>query len=381
MQAGCANRKSRFALSRKIDSMLHDTDTPTARLRPNRRQVGSLLLGTLAAGMTGAAAAQSPIEDVRIADFDWVDGQRQRPVPARLYWPNTTSQVRRVPLIVFSHGLGQARTGYSYLGRHWSSQGFASLHLQHVGSDSSVWAGNPLSLLDRIETAVQEQEAIARAQDLRFALDRFLVQDGGAFGDRIDPRRIVAAGHSYGANTTLIAVGARVVRDGRIVQVRDPRIRAGIVISAPPFYGEHDLRAVLSAVEVPTLHVTATEDVINLPGRTSPFQDRLAVYEAIATPRKALAVFQGGSHSIFTDRALTGGASLNPQVKGATASGALAFLDLAFQGDPEPLRAWSASFGPILAVAPHGFRETTRKPSAASSHDGGLTRSRFLQGA
>jgi pimeloyl-ACP methyl ester carboxylesterase len=222
-------------------------------------------------------------------------------------------------------------------------------------------------LLDRIERAAQEQEAIARARDLRFALDRILVQDGGAFGDRIDPRRIVAAGHSYGANTTLIAAGARVIRDGRPLQARDPRIAAGIVISAPPFYGERDLRAVLGAVEIPTLHVTATEDVIQLPGRTSPFSDRLAVYEAIATPRKALAVFRGGSHSIFTDRPLTGGLNLNPQVKEATATGALAFLDLAFGGDPEPLRAWSSTWKPILAVAPAGFaRASLAQPSVSS---------------
>lgn len=193
-----------------------DCSSPTAaRPTPSRRQVGALLLGTLAAGLTRPAAAQPVVEDVRIADFDWVDGARQRPVPARLYWPNTSSLRRRVPLVVFSHGLGQSRTGYSYLGRHWASHGVASLHLQHVGSDTSVWTGNPLALLDRIERAAQEQEAIARARDLRFALDRILVQDGGAFGDRIDPRRIVAAGHSYGANTTLIAAGARVIRDGR----------------------------------------------------------------------------------------------------------------------------------------------------------------------
>lgn len=357
-----------------------DCSSPTAaRPTPSRRQVGALLLGTLAAGLTRPAAAQPVVEDVRIADFDWVDGARQRPVPARLYWPNTSSLRRRVPLVVFSHGLGQSRTGYSYLGRHWASHGVASLHLQHVGSDTSVWTGNPLALLDRIERAAQEQEAIARARDLRFALDRILVQDGGAFGDRIDPRRIVAAGHSYGANTTLIAAGARVIRDGRPLQARDPRIAAGIVISAPPFYGERDLRAVLGAVGIPTLHVTATEDVIQLPGRTSPFSDRLAVYEAIATPRKALAVFRGGSHSIFTDRPLTGGLNLNPQVKEATATGALAFLDLAFGGDPEPLRAWSSTWKPILAVAPAGFARASLAQPAVSSRERDRARAHPVQ--
>ncbi|GJE27916.1 alpha/beta hydrolase family protein [Methylobacterium organophilum] len=333
----------------------------------NRRQVGSLLLGAAAAGVTHTALARPRVEDVRVVDFDWIDGDRARPVPVRLYWPNTSSRRGPVPLVVFSHGLGQSRTGYSYLGRHWSSRGVASLHLQHVGSDTSIWTGNPLALFDRIDTAAQEQEALARARDLRFALDRLLIQDGGAFGDRIDSRRIVAAGHSYGANTTLIAAGARVFREGRVLQCRDPRIKAGIVISAPPFYGERDLRSVLGAVEIPTLHVTATEDIIQLPGRISPVSDRLDVYEAIATTRKVLAVFQGGSHSIFTDRPMTGGVILNPQVKEATASAALAFLDLALRDEPEPLRAWSATWRPILAVAPVGFETASRSRPSVSS--------------
>ena len=41
----------------------------------------------------------------RVVDFDWVDDFRGRPVPARLYWPVNVS-AGRVPLIVFSHGMG-----------------------------------------------------------------------------------------------------------------------------------------------------------------------------------------------------------------------------------------------------------------------------------
>ena len=188
--------------------------------------------------------------------------------------------------------LGAARSPYAnfLIGRYAIANGDVTTAAEAMNAAAAADPSSPdlresaflIGILNGdIERAAQEQEAIARARDLRFALDRILVQDGGAFGDRIDPRRIVAAGHSYGANTTLIAAGARVIRDGRPLQARDPRIAAGIVISAPPFYGERDLRAVLGAVEIPTLHVTATEDVIQLPGRTSPFSDRLAVYEAI----------------------------------------------------------------------------------------------------
>nr|WP_183569372.1 acetylhydrolase [Methylorubrum rhodinum] len=332
----------------------------------NRRRFGAMLVGGFAAGVAARTirpAAAAP-EDVRIADLDWVDARRDRRVPARLYWPSAAAPAGSVPLIVFSHGLGQSRTGYSYLGRHWAARGTASLHVQHVGSDRSVWAGNPFEVLDRVNVAADEREALARAADVSFALDRIL-DANSAFAAFIDRSRLVAAGHSYGANTTLIVGGARVVRDGRTLDRRDPRFKVGIVVSAPPFYGERDLNAVLAAVTMPTFHVTATEDVIALPGRRSPVQDRLDVYAAVGTTRKALAVFQGGSHSIFTDRALTGGVTLNPQVKQATAEGALAFLDLAFRGDPSPLASWSETWRPILAVAPTAYPvgESSRNPS------------------
>lgn len=81
---------------------------------------------------------------------------------------------------------------------------------------------------------------------------------------------------------------------------------------------------------MPTLHITATEDVIRVPGRYSDAEDRLKVFEAIGGAVKQLAVFQGGSHSIFTDRTGSGGASLNPKVKAATRDLTLAFLQRQF---------------------------------------------------
>lgn len=110
--------------------------------------------------------------------------------------------------VVFSHGIGVSRRGYSYLGQHWASHGVASLHLQHIGSDRNVWFGNPLGMIGRLQDAAQDGEAIARAQDLRFALDQ-LLGPGSELAPHIDAERIAAAGHSYGANTVLLAAGAR----------------------------------------------------------------------------------------------------------------------------------------------------------------------------
>ena len=258
-----------------------------------------LLAFLLAAGSASAFQTQ---------DFDWVDEKRERPVPVRLYWPEAD---RPVPLVVFSHGIGGSRRGYSYLGEYFASQGVASLHLQHVGSDRSLWAGNPFALVGRLQAAAQEREALERVRDLSYALDQLLTHR--EFGARIDRGRIAAAGHSYGANTVMLATGARVERDGRAIDLRDPRIRAAVLLSAPPFYGERDAARILRPLTLPTLHVTATEDTITIPGYYSPVGDRLAVFEAVGSPVKALAVFEGGSHSIFTNRAGTGGAT--PQTR------------------------------------------------------------------
>ncbi|HET9976475.1 MAG TPA: hypothetical protein VFQ20_03490 [Burkholderiaceae bacterium] len=305
-----------------------------------RRLFNAALLAS--ASLRVRADEPSPFE---ILEFDWADAKRQRPVPVRLYWPRMDE--RPVPLVVFSHGIGGSRRGYRYLGEHWSSHGVASLHLQHVGSDRDLWLGNPLGLIGRLQDAAQEREAIERARDLAFALDQLLA---GRFGERIDPRHIVAAGHSYGANTTLLAAGARVERAGRSVGLHDERVRAAVLLSAPPFYGEGDPARILGPVQVPTLHVTATGDVIRIPGYWSGAEDRIAVFEAIGSRRKALAVFDGGSHSMFTDRPATGGAELNPRVKRATQELSLAFLQTAVGQAPlASLAPWVERHRAILA--------------------------------
>ena len=295
-----------------------------------------LALSLLAAGVAQAEPA--------VHDLDWFDDSRQRAVPVRLYWPEGAA---RVPLVVFSHGIGGSRQGYSYLGEYFAANGMASLHLQHVGSDRSLWTSNPLTLLGKLSDAALEREALERVRDLSFALDQLLAHE--AFGARVDRKRIAAAGHSYGANTAMLAAGASVLRGGRPLALRDARVRAAVLLSAPPFYGEGDLKPILRSITLPTLHVTATEDIIRIPGYYSPASDRIAVFDAVGSPLKALAVFQGGSHSIFTNRIGTGGVELNPKVKVATRELALSFLRRVFDGRDEALARWPQTYGPLLA--------------------------------
>ena len=281
--------------------------------------------------------------------FDWQDASRKRDVNTKLYLPKIATPNTKAPIVVFSHGIGGSREGYSYIGQYLAANGIASLHLQHVGSDRSLWTGNPLSLVTRLQIAAQDSEALARVQDLSFALDKLLTQSD--LIGRIDPQRIAAAGHSYGANTTMLAIGANVSSRRSVTQsLVDRRIKAAIIISAPPFYGETDLKSIVGGIAIPTLHVTSTGDEIQVPGYYSPPKDRVEVFEAMNPGgAKALAVFTGGSHSMFTDRLGTGGLELNPKVKEATRQLCLAFLNQIFVGSNDDMAQWYGKNQSLLA--------------------------------
>ena len=333
--SACAGRSAYFA---------PPADAATAELNAANRAA------SLAAALPMPGAASY---DTRY--FSWEDSARHRTVAAKLYLPLQTLSTSRenaatAPLVVFSHGLGGSREGYSYLGKYWASKGYASLHLQHVGSDRSIWGGNPVAVLMRLQAAAQDSEAIARVHDFSFALDQLLASD---VAGRIDAQRIVAAGHSYGANTVLLAAGAQVSRNVngamQTMDYRDPRIQAAVIISAPPFYGEADIRSILSPIHIPTLHITSTGDEITVPGYHSLPQDRLAVFEATGGRFKTLAVFKDGSHSMFTDRLNTGGEVLNPKVKAATRELSIAFFQRVFDKTTQPLALWAIANAPLVA--------------------------------
>ncbi len=323
---GCANSSAQSASSAQQLSNAERQTTRTQAL-------------AVAVGMPEASTHE-------VRDLAWTDAARQREVLVRLYLPTDQkdkvfAEPQAAPLVVFSHGIGGSREGYSYIGKYLAANGIAALHVQHAGSDRSLWYGNPLQMVGRLQEAAKEGEAIDRTKDVRFALDRVLLDS--ELKARLDAKRIAAAGHSYGANTTMLLAGARVNRDGKALDLTDPRIKAAVIISAPPFYGEGDLVQILDNIRVPSLHITATGDEIKIPGYYSAAKDRVAVYEATASAKgKLLAVFKEGSHSMFTDRLGTGGEALNPQVKKATRELMLAFFQQVFAGDTKMLSEWPA---------------------------------------
>ena len=193
------------------------------------------------AGVPAASQPYKPAEGpypVQVQRVDWTDGKRDRPVPAQIYSPQTGDG--RFPVIIFSHGLGGSREGYEYLGRHWASLGYISVHLQHLGSDSAVWQGQQNPMTAMRAAAANPKNAIDRALDVSFAIDQMIKanQEAGPFKGRLDMQNIGVAGHSFGAYSALMIAGQ--VYHGPLGGVRslgDPRVKAAVIMSAGPCQG------------------------------------------------------------------------------------------------------------------------------------------------
>ncbi len=165
--------------------------------------------------------------------YDWQDVKRGRSVPVKVYYP--ADMAAPLPLVIFSHGLGGSREGYEYLGRHWASHGYISLHVQHIGSDDAVWRGRDQPMPSLRDAAIRPENAVNRARDVSFVLDEMarLNRAPGLFQGRVDLERVGLAGHSFGANTTLVAAGqVFILPGGQTIGFAEPRIKAAIPMSA-----------------------------------------------------------------------------------------------------------------------------------------------------
>ena len=79
--------------------------------------------------VTSLAALSAPIG---IADnFVLTDAARARPLPLKIYYPQQERQ-GGYPVVIFSHGSGGSKDGYSYLGRFWAENGYVVIYVTHL---------------------------------------------------------------------------------------------------------------------------------------------------------------------------------------------------------------------------------------------------------
>ena len=250
---------------------------------------------------TGYTAQAGPHKVATLSEV-WTDAARSREVPMKIYYPEDAAGP--FPVIVFSHGLGGTRDGYEYLGRHWASCGYASLHVQHKGSDDSVWKGKAQPLQAMREAITDPSNSANRPADVKFAVDQLekTNRETPALKGKLDLKRLGMAGHSYGAWTTLAIAGASAALPGREATFADPRFKAAIAMSAPaPTVKQTDLLdRTFAAVKIPILHMTGTLD--DSPIGETKAAERRVPFDHITGADQYLITFSGGDHLIFSGR-------------------------------------------------------------------------------
>ena len=165
---------------------------------------------------------------------------------------------RDLPIILLSHGHGRSNNlsslnGYGPLAQFWAAHGFVVIQPTHLSSKSLSLdpdtPGAPLFWRSRIE-------------DMKHILDQLDLLEASVPGlaGRLDRNRIAVAGHSMGGQTASMLLGARLTapEDGTVVDMAEPRIRAGILLAAPGAGGS-DLSAFAAEHYPFFLHISFAE--------------------------------------------------------------------------------------------------------------------------
>jgi predicted dienelactone hydrolase len=265
---------------------------------PIRASLPLLLVTLFLSGLP--AQDRTAKTDLAIERFEPVDATRNRTVPVKVYLPASTSPQ---PVVIFSHGLGGSRENGVYLGEHWAGAGYVAVFVQHPGSDESVWknAGRG-ERLTAMKSAASLQSTLDRYADIPFVLDqleRWNADSAHALRGRLDLEHIGMCGHSFGAVTTQGMMGQRFLANRTFA---DPRLDAFFPMSPSGSRGVPSEKA-FGHIKAPVLCMTGTEDTsIITPEVTA--ESRREVYASLPAGDKYELVFDGGTHSAFSDTAL-----------------------------------------------------------------------------
>ena len=307
-----------------------------------------------------------PLE-VETALYNWTDAARSRQVPVKVYYPKTGQGP--YPVIIFSHGLGGSRDGYEYLGRYWASYGYVSVHVQHLGSDTAIWQGDFRPLKSMSAAAADPSNAVNRPLDIRFTIDQMakVAKEEGPLKGRLDMDRVGAAGHSFGAYTTLAVAGeVFVTPQGREISLPDPRIKAAIAMSSPVPKDHTTLDKAFGSIRIPVFHMTGTKD--DSPIGDTKAADRRLPFDHSKGLDQYLVTFDGGDHMIFSGRGrLTAGGEKDAEFQGLIRIASLAFWDAYLKGDAKA-KTWLAGGGFEKALGKDGKFEQKPPKACAAFH-------------
>jgi predicted dienelactone hydrolase len=248
--------------------------------------------------------AGASIAAPQVIDAELKDASRDRVIPIKVRVPEGTN---KLPLVIFSHGLGGSVEGGKTWGEYWSANGYLVVHVQHPGSDTPALReslassdGEPKQRLRNIATP---ENLVGRVDDVRFLISDIERQQRAnttSWMSRVDLSRIAMTGHSFGAHTTMALAGQRY--PGPVKTLADTRIKAFIALSPnatgqPRTFGER-----FGSINAPFLSITGTQDGDPLsPDRNvkKAVEKRIAVFDHQPVGDKYLFVIGGADHMVF----------------------------------------------------------------------------------
>ena len=299
----------------------------------------------LAALLAAAAPAPAPM----VCDATWHDASRNRDIPVRIRLPTGSA---KVPVILFSHGLGGDIAAGTLWAQAWATHGLAVVHVQHAGSDAAVYrdAKGPDDTKARVRAAATGVQLQARVADISFVLDELATRktEGQCNLARLDLGRAGIAGHSMGAWTAQAIAGqnffgAPCLADRRFVAALAFSPSAPNNASAAEAFGD---------ITIPFMSVTGSLDGNPLAAkaeiRAAAEAQRTGPYTAMPPGRKYLLVFDGGDHMVFSGNSRRAPTPTDLHIQASTKAATTAFwgatllgsaLDAAFLKSPSGLKA------------------------------------------
>lgn len=220
------------------------------------------------------------------------------------------------PLIVVSHGVASSRQTFAYLGKHLASHGFAVAIIEHDDISLEKFA----QFLAGAEKFPEPDNLINQPLDVKYVLDHLEQKSS------INTQQVGVIGQSFGGYTSLVLAGAKLTGDRSaascdsenyqdllldlsslakcalneleqpVIRLRDPRIKAAIAINP---MGKIFGQAGISSIEVPTMIVSGTNDLIMppVPEQIQPFtwlNEDLAKYLVMVKPGTHFSFLQEG---------------------------------------------------------------------------------------
>lgn len=225
-----------------------------------------------------------------------------RVVKIKAYYPVNHSMTN-LPVIIWSHGLGGSVDGASFLSRFLAAQGFIIIHVQHHGTDSSLWEGKDGHPWDIIRGLTISREAtLNRYADIPFLLAQLPVwfEAHPEINEHADLSTLGMSGHSFGALTTQVMAGMKFPDENNILKsFKQNQFKAGILYSpgSVEHLGDFIPADVYPSIDIPLMHMTGTDD--GSPLSDEGYEIRLAVYDHSGDIEKHMLILKDGDHMVY----------------------------------------------------------------------------------